>query len=83
MKHNNISFSGTFAVVSLMTSKVVKMYEQPAATQLEEAGVPGNWTLDPDGLLENIPAKLSVLIAVAFCVGIWQVRIPFFSQRRF
>lgn len=65
---------GTFAVVSLMTSKIVRMYESREADVLMDAGLHSNWTTDSEGHEENIPARVHTLITVAFCVGIWQVR---------
>ena len=70
---NLLSFLGTFALVSLMASKVVRMYEHHEAESLSVAGVMTNWTTDSEGHEQNVPARVAVLVTVTFCVGLWQV----------
>ncbi|OQV17037.1 Sulfate transporter [Hypsibius exemplaris] len=66
---------GTFALISLMSSKIVKMFEEQEANSLLAVGTPGNWTQDAEGHPENIPARVAVLVTVTFCVGLWQMAL--------
>ncbi|GAV08961.1 hypothetical protein RvY_18577 [Ramazzottius varieornatus] len=70
---------GTFAVVSLMTSKIVRDYEHREAKVLTDAGLASNWTQDNEGHEENVAARVYALITVAFCVGIWQMGLGLFG----
>ncbi|XP_055336088.1 solute carrier family 26 member 6-like [Paramacrobiotus metropolitanus] len=63
---------GTFAVVSLMTSKIVKQYEGTEADHLRSRGLMMNTTGNLDAEDSNLPARVGVLITVAFAVGLWQ-----------